>query len=699
MQNFREAEQNASVTVDNIAMVQSSIEAKTVDVNILNSNLTNFSLKFQGESTGTRAREENLLVVSNSTLVGSDLLNRISLNISRSLAVFSDVQISGVFQVAPVLEAVDSELVFYSSIFNDNNITRNHTGVLNFHGVKATFRQCTFEDNRSYDGHGGAIRATVESEITIDECSFTRNFAYYAGGAIHAVKNVKVNITNSNFTQNWAYHHGGAIASYHNTTLRIVNSNFMRNKAKISNGGCITLTNETNIYIKNGNFRGNSAGLVGGVIHVDKNNKLVIEDTEFRDNVAKLNSGVMSASYYSKVKFTNSKFINNTGTLTMSVLAVNDYVDIFIDRCLFENNPSAFTGLFEASRQTNTLIKNSNFTRNSANVGSLIEIGDSNFTVRNSRFYDNLGGSLVYGHYSANLSFTNCEFSNHSLAADPIMVISDANLKLDSSTFRNNTQYKEGAIVIGKSSCEINVTSCLFEENGASKGGAFYISRESRLFVDNSTFKNNHAGDGGIGYFLDSNGTFTYTYIYNTTGTGYGGVLTALNSKLIVKNSNFSTNKAIFGGCFYLEINSSLAAFDSTFEESGALQGGAIYKNGPGNVSLENCTLGNNQGDFGGAIYASDIDYLRLAKGSCRYLPVPNRGCLTLECDKKKFKCELYTYNYTISNQTYSVNSNADKNFSLDAHKAGMVYRRPWTPHVEEIWRETPYASCELTLI
>ena len=361
----------------------------------------------------------------------------------------------------------------------------------------------------------------------------------------------------------------------------------------------------------------------------------------------------------------------------------------------FHSNPSAFTGLFEAEDLTKTVITNSTFTRNSANVGSLMEIGNSTFEVHNSRFYDNLGGSLVYGHFYANLSFTNCQFSNHSLTADPLMVISNAHLELDNSTFKNNTQYKEGAIVIGKSSCEIHVRSCVFEDNRASKGGAFYISRESWLFVNNSTFRNNHAGDGGIGYFLDSNGTFTNVHIYNATGTGYGGVLTALNSKLVVHNSNFSSNKAIFGGCFYLEMNSSLAAFDSIFEQSHAMQGGAIYKSGDGNVSLENCTLGNNQGGFGGAIYASDINYLRLSRGSCR---IQNMSCLTLNCDRKKYQCELYTYNYTISSDRGSENSREDEHFFLNATHARppMIYRRPTPRKGEKVWRETPFASCEL---
>ena len=773
VENFKETKQNVSVTVSDVhRMVNSSLEVRGMNANILNSKLINFSLKFQGETTGLRAREENRLVVSKSTFIGSGTLNRISLKISKSFASLSEVQMSRAYQTVPILEVVDSELVLYQSLFNNNLVSKNHTGVLNFHDVKATVRNCTFEENRSEIGHGGAIRATVksqiaidecllakndafyaggaihavsgvkvnitdsnfvqntafyhggaisssykttlsivnsnftsnnvtggkdgghggaiqttvETEITITECSFTKNAAFYAGGAIHAVNRVKINITDSQFSQNTAYHHGGAIASSHIATLRIINSNFTSNNSTLSNGGCITLTNETNVYIKNSNFYRNLAGMVGGVIHVDKSNTLVIEDSEFRHNVAKLNSGVMSASWYCTVNFTNTKFINNTGILTMSVLSVNHHVNISIDRCLFDGNPSAFTGLFEADSLTHTEITNSTFTRNSANVGSLMEIGNSTFKVHNSRFDENLGGILVYGHFHANLSFTNCLFSNHSLAADPLMVISDAHLELDRSTFVNNTQYKEGAIVIGKSSCEINVTSCLFEENQASKGGAFYLSRESRLFVDNSIFKNNRAGDGGIGYFLDSNGTFTNTYIYNTTGTGYGGVLTALNSKLIVKNSNFSSNKAIFGGCFYLEMNSSLAAFDSTFEESSALQGGAIYKTGLGNVTLENCVLGNNKGGFGGAIYASDINYLRLARGTCRYKPVANRGCLTLECSNKKLKCELYTYNYTISNHTVSVNSRTDEDFFNNSHTYGMIYRRPWTS--KQAWRE-----------
>ena len=249
VENFRDTKQNVSLTIEGVLLVKSSIEVReAVNVNILNAKLKNFRLSVQGENTRARTREENRLVVAKSTFIGSEESNRISVYIYRIFANFSDVQMSGAYQIVPILEVVDSELVLSRSIFNNNVVSRNHTGVLNFHGVKASVRNCTFEENHSVIGHGGAIRATMESEITIKNCLFLKNRAFYAGGAIHTVKGVEVNITNSNFVQNTAAHHGGAISSSHKTTIIIVNSNFTRNKASLSNGGLYHF-NEQNQHV------------------------------------------------------------------------------------------------------------------------------------------------------------------------------------------------------------------------------------------------------------------------------------------------------------------------------------------------------------------------------------------------------------------------------------------------------------------
>ena len=683
-------------------MVNSSHFVKGINTTIVNANLVNYQLGYHGRTT------DHLQIIKSSFSSQDNGITSLGIfgtqasfsdnvpssrveGISGGQTSFWDVHISGANQTTPVIQVTTGcELRLTKCTFLKNSVWHSNWTVISLHETKAVITDCNFTENRNPKGNGGAIRATKNSLVNISRCRFSKNYAYLSAGAIYAVAHVNVSIVDSKFIENKAFHHGGVIATSHNTTFNISNSDFTKNSATLSNGGCLTMAHGTNFAIKDTQFKGNVAGKEGGVIHADTDNKIIIEDTKFTNNRAKVRTGVLSVSYWCFVNLTRSRFINNTADLTMSVISANHYVHMFLDNCLFDNNPSAFTGLLEASDVCIIGVSNSTFTRNSADVGSLIEIGGmSAFVVHDSLFAENTRGSLIYGHNLTTLLFQKCHFLNHYLPADPIMVISDAYVEMNNSTFINNTQHKEGGIVIGKSKCTVNVTSCLFRGNQASKGAAFYISRESRLVVDNSTFMNNTAGDGAVLYILDSNASFTDTNISYAIGTGYGGVMKALNSKITVSNSNFSFNDAFFGGCFYLVTNSSLAAYDSIFEHSTARQGGAIYKSGPGNVSLENCTLGFNRGKFGGAIYAINVNYLRLAQGLCQYKPYLKRDCLTLHCWNSEYACELYTYNYTISNGNFTLNSHKDHHFFESAKQHGMIFRQK----TGRAWLETPFAS------
>ena len=105
------------------------------------------------------------------------------------------------------------------------------------------------------------------------------------------------------------------------------------------------------------------------------------------------------------------------------------------------------------------------------------EIGRSTINFLRCRFTGNYGGSLFYVHYNSGLLFSHCTFSNHSLAADPLMVLSDSVLEINNSSFVNNTQHKEGGIAIAKTVSVVKVTSSYFAHNRLSKGSAFYLSR------------------------------------------------------------------------------------------------------------------------------------------------------------------------------------------------------------------------------
>ncbi len=690
---------NASLNLDSVTLVNSVHFTYDIDVFINNSNLGNYQLKFWGRTTSQNSavlkEHQNQLVMYHSQLYRNKTGKQTSIQVYNGFVRLSAVSASGLKQAVPVVKVSRrSHLIMDATcVFKRNELVRwKDTAALEIiNGSVAHISDSVFEHNV---GIGcGAVRITTNSRVDISNCEFTRNRAKLSGPAIYAAHCVNVNVSDSRFTENSAYHHAGAIFSVYHVNFTIQRTNFSGNNAVLSNGGCITGTGSTAFYIEDCYFL-NNTGKRGGVLHADNNCSVTVEHSHFRNNLATRSSGVFAVSNFTSLALRSCEFLNNTATLTQSVLTINYDGTLIIEDCVFDQNPSAFTGFLEAANVIKITVTNSVFTRNSADVGSVVEIGRSKAWFENCSFVDNRGGSLFYGHYEASLTFRNCTFSNHTLAADPLMVMSDCGLNLEKSRFLNNTQNKEGGIVIAKSGTNMTVTESYFARNHASKGSAFYLSHESHLYVISSRFEDNSAGDGGIAYLLDSHAMFLFTEVHNTSSTGYGGVITGLNSKIEVLFSTFSNNTAVLGGCFYLETNGSLYALESVFEYSRAQEGGAVYKfGGPGNVSLDHCTLNQNYGGFGGAIYAKDINYLRLAGGVCN--KSHKRDCITYECMNRKAKCQLYTYNYTMTDGVHTLNSHTTPNFTSTAQNLSIIHG----PINSSNWMETPFANCEFSFV
>ena len=359
-----------------------------------------------------------------------------------------------------------------------------------------------------------------------------------------------------------------------------------------------------------------------------------------------------------------------------------------MEGCLFYNNSSPFSGILMGREYVNLHMNNCQILMNEAKLQSLIEVGNhSRITVNSSLFSRNRGGSLIFGDVGATVLFVNSTFVNHALLADPLMVVAHSYLSLENSRFINSTQNKEGSIVVTRNAGVVEVKSSLFVNNQASKGGSFYVIEGSQLSVQNSTFKNNFAGDASVALLIDSRATFSNVSVTNGTSYGYGGILTGYNSKFFLHHCNFSHGKAVFGGCVYLVRNSSIAAYDSVFEYSYAREGGAIFKFGPGNVSLENCAFRNNTGLHGGSFYQFSSPVLRIAGGICEVPSQPNISCIRFKCFKHE-KCQLQTYNFTLSKDGKSINSGRDRNFPEDVSKRKLIVGN-------RDWLEIPYASCE----
>ena len=574
-----------------------------------------------------------------------------------------------------------------------SNVTM--TGVMSFKNVGyngGVLRAC----NRSYlhihdsyfkmNGamhHGGVLYTSQTTTINITNSTFEENRAESLGGVTYASDFVNISINDCLFFNNKADQYGGCIATQYNTQIQMWNSSFMENKAVYGSGGVIDAYRNNTIYLEDCQFD-HSSGKKAGVFSLVQNNFIHVKNCNFNHNKGTLNTGVLRVEKGAKVAFENCIFYNNMAAQTESVLTAYENVSMTIDSCLFDCNSSPFSGILVAINFVNIVVQNSTITRNVAHVESQIEIGsESTLRVNDTSFHQNKGGNLIFGTQGSGLFFFNCNFSNHSVAADPIFVISSSYLELRNSSFLHNTQNKEGGVIVGEDGSNTSVISCEFVGNKASKGGVFYLTSESSVTVQHSSFIGNSAGDGGVAFLIKSRVKFIETKFLHTSCPGHGGIVKSYKSNLVLKNSVSSFNQAAFGGCFYLDTDSSLAAYNSIFENNTAMDGGVVYKYGSGNISMENCTLVNNSR---GAIYSQNTNYLRLSRGICQNFPNYHGDCIRFNC-AREYLCQLYTYKYSLSNGTEPVNS-TNGCFLTTVKKIGLLSGT-------NKWLETQYASCK----
>ena len=696
--NFGNSVKNISLSLDSITLYNTFYQTNNIDMKILNCTLVNNGLKFLGKNhdasgpikpvklvkgAATQEWKGNHLEVENSILIGNGSKFIISVEISEGLASFNKIKVSYVNQSGPVISVTKSEILLEQCSFTNNSVMQERA-TIDIYKSNARIMACNFSDNK---GQRGGVVFAVGSNVNITNCIFERNQAFNVGGAIYVEKYVPVQIDSCIFRDNKASKHGGVIFGIYSNSLSIANSYFERNKVTKFNGGVFSVGHNTVLNISGCEFIQNSAAMHGGVFNLDNKNHLYIDNTCFTSNLAYLGSGVLRAQNVADVILQNCIFKSNTANFTFSVLTAYENVIMTIKGCVFDSNPSTVTGVLEAKTVVTIHIIECVFKNNSASVGSMIDIGnETKMTVESSSFFENTGSSLFFGHEQAELKFVNCNFTHHSLPADPLMSISFAKLELLNSTFEYNTQNKEGGIVYAKFESIIHATSCKFVENRASKGGVFYIASDSTLFVHQSSFVRNYAVDASVAYLNNSNATFSKTSVTESVTTGYGGIITGLfSTQITVRDSNFSHSSSIYGGCIYLEFNAGLAAYNSNFEHNHGTFGGALFKYGAGNVSLDNCYFRNNTGIYGGAIDYEHAHYIRLSRGSCSYSAHKNSNCINFY---KCAKCKLYTYNYTISNGQETVNSKVDEDFLGNITEDGMGKNI-------SSWLETPYASCK----
>ncbi|WP_296858057.1 S-layer family protein [uncultured Methanobrevibacter sp.] len=493
-----------------------------------------------------------------------------------------------------------------------NSVFSDFKGNIKVNGSNVKVVNCNFTrgDVISSTSNGGAIELIKGDNFIIDSCIFKENFANNGGAVyIRSVSNSSY-ILNSQFHNNIAITNGGAvfvgsgISYYIDSSTRSTFGTTSRNNglydlgtialmhivwvsstgtgdgsynnpASFAKGyesvepyGFIYFKGETDTFTGIGSFEFNKPGLtfIG-------NKSTTLNNIPF-----------VMAEYASGYTLYNIIF---TGSSSVSAIMWKGK-DGLIANCTFKNNggDNIFRGAAIQVLQNNLKIVNSTFTNNIAGsdeegYGGAIYCDALNLTVNNCKFSENgvysRGSHIYLTENASGILINNSQFNNGKIVANvglgsAIFVLSESNVVISHSKFRNNKALNGGAI---------NINGII-----------------SILKIYNNEFSNNQASNGGAIAFTSTvvNNLLMYNNVYDSNNvTSKGGAIHS-NIKINEKNSNFTKNKANDGGAIYLNVSSNL--FNNLlFNENQAQNGGAIFLDSNAAYTLvNNSKFINNKG-------------------------------------------------------------------------------------------------------
>ena len=389
--------------------------------------------------------------------------------------------------------------------------------------------------NNSAD-HGGALYAEVGSRIMLKNCLFSRNSAVSNGGSIHAQQSI-ISINKCAFSDNRGSN-GIQVISLLSGASAITETNFTNNSEVI-------LMTLGSIMIKDCNFA---------------HNKVPVS-TVFSEASAliDINYGGILLVYTSQVTMTNNTFYANEAAESGGIL-------VFVNATLMTNG-------------------NMELLENAAFEGVVVLVDSSALFNGPIKFKNNLGALSVLT--------SSVEF------ADITLFLNNTPSTRDHDTIRG------GAATVYFGTLNFTGPIANFTDNNAINGGALYAA-ESTIYISSEVaITNNVAQNVGGGIFIYN--TFLYI-LSNMTISGnqaeYGGGIHILSSAIVLTSSAESTfhsltlasNTAIhLGGGLFFSSNSNLYIYHldprphnitTILASNNAESGGAIYVRDDTNLAL-----------------------------------------------------------------------------------------------------------------
>lgn len=180
------------------------------------------------------------------------------------------------------------------------------------------FNNCKFEYSKavaddSIHNYGGAICIRNSNNVSINNCSFSNNYAFISGGGVY-LENSSISVTNNNFSNNRCgqtaelFGYGGGLCS--DWSVAIIEHNYFTNNSSTGIGGglCIRFSDGPVFHnVFDDNFSALGGGF--GILHIDTC-KFAISNNLFINNGSQFFGGGISNGNCSP-KYINNTIVNN----------------------------------------------------------------------------------------------------------------------------------------------------------------------------------------------------------------------------------------------------------------------------------------------------------------------------------------------------------------------------------------------------
>ena len=533
---------------------------------------------------------------------------------------------SAQFAAGAITTGLNATLDIQGTTFVRNKASQG--GAINV-GQQAQLRitNCVFDENVS-QGPGGAIAGGYSVTLVIQETTFVGNKAFDDGGAIEVLHQVQLRITNCVFDENVCQRVGGAIVGGGYATLDIQETTFVGNKA-LQQSGAIDVGPQGHLRITNCVFDDNESQQgIGGAIGGGPNVTLVVQETNFTRNSAEA-GGAIFASANATLDTQETTFVGNKALQDGGAINVQHQAQLRITNCVFDENVSQRIGGAICSIDNVTLVvKETNFTRNSAIQGGAIDVQhQTKLSLTNCRLEHNSASSTVGGAINARtkttLTIRETIFTGNSAPnGGALIVLYQSNGHVEWCVFHNNTAKTTGGAVHVDSKSSLQIENTNFTTNNSTDGGAISIEGNSQLQTNSCSFWENVAKQDGGAINLNGESTAEIEHCYflsNQANSGQGGAININNPEhLSVKGTLLLGNVASnYGGALVISGGNNVTMNNIMCIGNRAQQGGCLCIDSV-TLTLNNSDISENSAQSAGAgVFAS------YSKIQVRYLLCP----------------------------------------------------------------------------